>query len=265
MKRIIGILAISCIASSACRNEEGVAPDDTLRIYLPDEEVMAKAYDNTYNLPEGFFVDERAETTGSYTIYHVKDESISYELCSDDYAEASAWESADNESRSVNGAYVGSYENNWYFEFIRDLEYSSGIGNITDPTSPGFSRVFKCGYVNRDGVDRSVRDGYAGTLNVRPLSEEVIRDFTEYMWRFTFFWPAQKTVLESYSDDQTEAYRHTLMLAFVTNQGFNKCDLVEVVNWVFTVGKDNGQVTKEFILLYQFEAQLINGLPETCD
>lgn len=265
MNRVIRIVAILCLALSACRDEEGAASDDTLQVYPPDEDILAMAYDNTYNVPKGFILDERAETTGSYTIYHVKDESISYELCSDDFAEASAWESADNESRSVNGEYVGSYENDRYFEFIRDLDYTGGVGNITDPTSPGFSRVFKCNFVNRDGVDRNVRDGYAGTLNVRPLSEEVIRDFTEYMWQFTFFWPAEKTVLESYSDQQADAYRHTLMLAFVTNQGFNQCDLVEVVNWIFTVEKDNGQVTKEFVPLYQFEAQLINGLPERCD
>ena len=226
---------------------------------------MAKAYDNTYSGPEGFFVDERAGTTRSYTLHHVKDTSVSYELCSDDYNEAAAWESADNESRSVNGVYVDSYENDRYFEFIRELASPNGIGNITDPTSPGFSRIFKCGYVNRDDVDRNLRDGYAGTLNLKPLSEEAVRTFVEYMWQFTFFWPAQKAVLESFSNERPDNYRHTLMLSFLTNQGFDKCDLVEVVDWVFTVDKDNGHVTKDFILLYQFEAQLIDGRPVRCN
>jgi hypothetical protein len=236
-----------------------------LRVYPSDEVVLALAYDYTYNVPEGFFVDERANTTRSYTVYHVKDVSVSFELCSDDFAEALAWESADNDSRLVNGVYVDSHENDRYFEFVRELAYPNGIGNITDPTSPGFSRIFKCSYVNRDGVDRTLRDGYAGTLNVQTLSEEAIRTFVEYMWQFTFFWPAQKTVLESFSDELADSYQHTLMLAFITNQGFDKCDLVEVVDWVFTVEKDNGQVAMDFILLYQFEAQLINGLPEKCE
>jgi hypothetical protein len=234
-------------------------------VYPPDEEVMAKAYDSTYNGPEGFFVDERANTTRSYSMYHVQDTSVSYELCSDDYAEAAAWESADNESRSVNGVYVDSYENDRYFEFIRELDYPNGIGNITDPTSPGFSRIFKCSYVDRDGVDRNIRDGYAGTLVVQPRSGEVIRTFVEYMWQFTFFWPARKTVLDSFSEQLAETYQHTLMLAFVTNQGFDKCDLVEVVDWIFTVDKDDGQVTKEFKLIYQFDAELVNGTPQKCE
>lgn len=265
MKGLLGIFAISYLALCACRNEGESSLNEALQALPSDEEVMAMAYDSSYTVPTNFLVDERADTTRSYTIYHVKDESISYELCSNDYAEASAWEAADNVSRSVNGVYVESFENDRYFEIVRELAYPDSIGNITDPTSPGFSRVFKCSYVNRDGVDRSLRDGYAGRLNVRPLNEQAIRTFVEYMWQFTFFWPAQKTVLESFTSEQPYDYQHTLRLAFVTNQGFDKCDLVEVVDWLFTVDKDDGQLTKEFRLLYQFNAELVNGTPRKCE
>jgi hypothetical protein len=265
MKRLSGLFAISCLAICACGTEGESASNEASQAVPSDEEVMAMAYDSTYTVPANFFADERADTTRSFTIYHVKDESISYELCSNDYAEAAAWESADNASRSVNGVYVESYENDRYFEFVRELDYPDGVGNITDPTSPGFSRVFKCSYVNRDGVDRNLRGGYAGTLNVRPLSEEAIRTFTEYMWQFTFFWPAQKTVLGSFSDERADAYQHTLTLAFVTNRGIDNCDLVEVVDWVFTVDKTDGQVTKGFNLRYQFNAELVNGAPRKCE
>lgn len=265
MKRILGILAIACLALCACSTDEGAGPERTLRVYPPDEEVMAKVYDSAYSVPEGFFVDERANTTRSYTIYHVIDASVSYELCTDNHDEALSWESADNETRSVNGEYVGSYENNRYFEFIRELTYPDSAGNITDPTSPGFSRVFKCSYVNRDGVDRNLRNGYAGTLNVQTLSVEAIRTFVEYTWQFRFFWTARKTVLDSFSDELANSYQHTLMLAFMTNQGLDKCDLVEVVDWIFTVDKDDGQMTKEFRLIYQFDAELVNGTPEKCE
>ena len=139
------------------------------------------------------------------------------------------------------------------------------LGNITDPTSPGFSRVFKCSYVNRDGVDRNLLNGYVGTLNVRPLNEEAIRIFVEYIWQFTFFWPARKIVLDSFSDEQIGVYEHTLMLAFVTNRGFDKCDLIEVVDWVFAVDKESGRMTKEFKLLYQFDAEVVNGVPQICE
>lgn len=154
-------------------------------------------YDNYYHVPDSFYVDERTSTSRSYTLYHVKDPSISYELCTDDYQQALAWESADNDSRSANGYYVESYESDRYFEFIRELSFPDGIGNIGDLTSPGFARVFKSSYVNRDGVDRNLRDGY-------------------------------------------------------------------VVDWVFSVDKESGNLTKEFNLLFDLEAELINGVPTKC-
>ncbi len=269
MKKAHKFLVFLWLGFSACGSvdtrNEGADGMTAARVFPSDDEVLAKVYDNTYQVPDYFYIDERADTPRSYSFYHVKDASISYELCTDDYYEALAWEAADNDSRAVNGDYVGPYENDRYFEFNRQLSYPDSIGNITDPTSPGFARVFKCSYVNRDGVDRNLRDGYAGILNIRPLTEEVIRTFSEYMWQFTFYWPARKNVLETFSAEQENTYQHTLLLAFLTNQGTNKCDLIEVVDWVFTVDKTDGQITKEFIYLYRMEAQLVNRIPQKCD
>ena len=185
-------------------------------------------------------------------------------MCTDDYNEALTWEAADNDSRAVNGEYVGSYENDKYYEFIRELSYPDSFGNIPDPTSPGYARIFKCSYVNRDGVDRNLRDGYAGTLNQGRMSEDVIRIFSEYMWQYTFFWPARKKVLETFSAPEENSFKHTLLLAFASSQGTDRCDLIEVVDWVFTVDKSTGQISKDFNLLYQFEARLVDGIAEKC-
>ncbi len=262
------LVTLGLLAIAACNadNPADESQDSALQSrVLPDEnEIISKAYDNNYQQPTGFYRDERADTPVSYSVYHVKDVSVSYELCTDDYAEARAWEGADNDSRAVNGAYVSSYENERYFEFIRDLSYPDGIGNITDPTSPGFARVFKCSYVNRDGADRNIRDGYAGTLNQRPLSKESVRTYSEYMWQFTFFWPARAKVLQTFSSEIEETYTHTLVLIFVTNRGTESCDLIEVVDWVFSVDKRSGQLTKEFNLLFELEAELVDGSPRKC-
>ena len=142
--------------------------------------------------------------------------------------------------------------------------FPDGIGNIPDSTSPGFARAFKCSYVNREGADRSLLDGYAGQLNVRPLTEEVIRTYSEYMWQFTFFWPASKKVLDSYSAETGDSYQNTLLLPFVTNQGNDRCDLIEVVEWVFSVDKTSGEIAKSFRPAYQMEAHRENGIPQEC-
>ena len=74
-----------------------------------------------------------------------------------------------------------------------------------------------------------------------------------------------KTVLETFSTESASAYHHTLLLAFVTNRGADKCDLIEVVDWIFSVDKNDRRITKEFMPIYELEAQLDeNGVPVKC-
>lgn len=263
------LVALSLILT-ACSGGAGTsdtpAPISTqpLKTIPSNDAIIATVYDSGYSVPDNFFVDERANTSRSYSLYHVKDTSVSYELCTNDYAEALAWEEADNEGRPVNGYFVGSYENDKYFEFIRELSYPDDIGNTGNDTSPGFARVFKCSSVDRNGVDRNLRDGYGGTLNARPLTAEVVRDFAEYLWQFTFFETSQKKVLDSYSTERANSHDHTLLLGFVINQGFDQCDRIEVVEWTFRADKSTGDVSRDFRFLFSLEAQLVDGIPEQC-
>lgn len=230
-----------------------------------DYDIITKIYDPYYSVPTDFFVDERASTSQSYTIHHVMDDSVSYELCTDDFATAESWEAADNASRSVNGYYVGAYENDRYFEFIRELSYDDDIGNIDDLTSPGFARVFKCSNTSRDGVDRSLLSGFAGTLNVQPVSSGEVRDFAEYLWQFTFFPERYKKVLDSYASATAEgSAEQTLLLGFASSQGFGRCDLIEVVEWRFAANRQSGDIMSEFDVVHSFEAELVDGSPRLC-
>ena len=270
--RILGpVVALAIIAacggvstdagSSAINADASVTP----RTLPSDMQIAARVYDSSFTVPDGFFVDERSGTPRSYTLYHVKDTSLSYDLCTDDFTTAQTWEDADNESRSVNGYYVGFYENERYFEFIRELSFEDDIGNIDDLTSPGFARIFKCSNTNRDGVDRALLDGYAGMLGMRPLMSEDVRTFTEYLWQFTFFPYARKKVLESYSGQTDQSIRHTLLLAFGVNQGTDRCDRIEVARWQFSADRTTGQLTKRFETVHSFEAKLEHGVPRLCN
>ena len=230
---------------------------------LADSDILGKAYDPQYNVPPGFFVDERATTTRSYTVHHVLDTSASYEMCTDDLVEAQAWEDADNEARAVSGYYVTSYENDRYFEFVRELSYTEDVGNISEPSSPGYARVFKCNHTNRDGVDRSLVNGYAGKLNPGQLNVATLREFTEYLWQFTFFDVTAKKVIASYSD--APSLRHTLLLAFVINQGTDSCDRIDVVAWQFDADPASGEVTQRFETVRSFAASILAGQPSLCE
>lgn len=229
-----------------------------------DSHIAALVYDSSYSVPPGFFVDERADTSRSYTVHHVLDQSHSFEVCTDDYAVAEAWENTDNASRSVQGYFVESYDNERYFEFVRELAYNDDIGNIGDPTSPGFSRIFKCSNTSRDGVDRSLLSGYAGTLNAQPLNEESVRVFAEYFWQFTYFPYSRKKVIQSTATRTEDVLQQALLLAFATNQGTGRCDLLEVVQWQFSADRLSGEISRRFELLHSFEARLENGAPTLC-
>jgi len=267
IKRPIQI-ALSCLSLAACDGEHPAHSVTevslTSRIIPSQEEIIAAIYDSSYTVPDTFFVDERADTPQSYTLYHLKDVSVSYELCTDDFDQARQWEDTDNTERSVSGSYAGSYQNDNYFEFIRELYYPNSVGNVAGTTSPGFARVFKCSNVNRNGVDRNLRDGFAGILNVRPLSLGAVREFSEYMWQFVFFETSQRKVLRTYSTELQTTLEHTLLLGFAINQGTGRCDRIEVVDWIFSADKSNGQINKEFLLLFSFEAQVVDSIPELC-
>jgi len=263
-------LVLICFSFVACDDGSG-APDyrstgTSMRPELlpSNEQIIAAVYDSTYTVPEGFYVDERADTPRSYTLYHVKDISDSYELCTDDYLQALDWEGADNKSRLVNGHYVTSYENEKYFEFVRELFYRDDVSSVVELTSPGFARVFKCSAVNRDGVDRNLRNSYAGTLNSRPLTTRVVREFTEYMWQFAYFEISRRKVLRSFSTERIDAFEHTLLIAFTINQGHGQCDRIEVVEWIFSAERSSGAITRSFHFLFAIEARLVDGAPEFC-
>lgn len=249
-------------ASSAAVKSPGTAEAPA----LPTNDRIAELlYDNSYSAPAGFYVDERASTDRSYTVHHVLDESSSFELCTDDYAEAMAWEAADNASRSVQGYFVESYDNERYFEFVRELSYKHDVGNIDDITSPGFGRVYKCSNTDRNGVDRTLVSGYAGTLNVRPLQAAAVKDFAEYLWQFTFFPTSRKKVLDSYSSASGDTLAQTLVLAFASSQGAGRCDRIEVAEWTFAANRMTGEIRKSFQTSHFFEARSVNGTAAICE
>ena len=266
---LLPLVALFAAACGGSGSTESARPDATSVAATPqmltDAEIAAKAYDPNYFVPDNFFADLRSDTAGSYTIHHVLDSSQSYELCSNDLVEAQAWEEADNASRAVNGYYVTSIETDRYFEFVRELSYTQGVGNITTPTTPGFARVFKCGHTNRNGVDRNLLDGYAGRIDPALLSGAELREFTEYLWQFTWFNVTHKKVLASHASDVPGALRHTLLLALVNNQGSGACDRIDVVEWNFDASPSTGEISRRFDVRHSFGATLEGGVARLCD
>jgi hypothetical protein len=257
--------AASCGDSSAGHDAENATQNSPQAAQaMHDEEIIRLVYDPAYNVPDNFYIDDRANSPGSFTIHHVLDESNSFELCTDDYQSALDIEAADNASRAVSGTFVSAVETDRYFEVVRELAYTDGVGNITDPTSPGYSRVFRCSSIRRDGVDRHLLNGYAGVINSRPIDARAIREFTEYLWQFRFFATGRRVVLTSVGESTATSLEHVLALAFRTSQGQDQCDLIEIAEWRFSVARSSGEVSKTFRDLRSFEAKLEAGTPVIC-
>ncbi len=259
------VLLAACGGASTSAPSGADAASGGALVLPSDEAIIAKIYDPEYSVPDEFFVDERAGTPQSYTVHHVLDESMSYERCTDDFSIAEAWEADDNAARSVSGYYVGAYENERYFEFIRELDYADDVGNVDELTSPGFARVFKCSNTSRDGVDRSLLTGYAGRLNVRPLVPARLREFAEYLWQFAFFPQLHRKVLASAPTQSATEPGHALLLAFASRQGTGRCDLIEVVEWRFDIDAATGDINSQFNSLRRFEAEAVDAVPRLCD
>lgn len=228
-------------------------------------DVLAKIYDPSYTAPSDFFVDARAATHASYSMHHVLDETRSYERCTDDFTTALAWEEHDNASRSVRGQFVEAIETDRYFEVARELAYGDSVGNVNDMTSPGFARVYKCSNTARDGVNRSALQGFAGNINARPLTNERVREFSQYLWQFAFFPTARKKVLDTYSTASTASLEHRLVLGFATSGGANACDQIEVVEWSSSADRQSGEVTQTWQVIDTFSARLESAGPVLCE
>jgi hypothetical protein len=59
--------------------------------------------------------------------------------------------------------------------------------------------------------------------------------------------------------------QHTLLLAFVVNQGTESCDRIDVIEWRFSADPSNGEISRQYDILHSFEATLSNGVPTLCD
>lgn len=148
-----------------------------------------RIYKGTARTPAGFDVEARpSNVQGTLSTRHLKNTdfatgpqalSPSYEVCTDDMAQALAW----SESQAAwNGQYSDLSEMNGdsrMFEILRVPR--------ADTTAMLRHRVFRCDYLDRNNTDLRADAGAAGSMNQRPLNADELEVLTEYLWQFTMF------------------------------------------------------------------------------
>ncbi|MCS6948305.1 MAG: hypothetical protein NZM12_11870, partial [Steroidobacteraceae bacterium] len=199
-----------------------------------DRAIAERLYTGTPRTPEGFYSEHRpAGVSGTIATWHLKSTDLgpqpatapSYELCSDDLAQATAW----SEHRATfQGGYADLVEiagNLRFWELIRVPR--------ADVNSRLRHRVFKCSYVDRATTDLAAPNGAAGTLHWRPLDAAVLRELVEYLWHFTAFNNADHIVLSSTPGPSDAAtLQHAIEMARLTRAPHaGGCDRVDLLRW----------------------------------
>jgi hypothetical protein len=224
-----------------------------------DQEIVTKVYATQTSVPVGFAVEAPEFAEASYTLRHLRRNDLdpgstqTYELCTDDMSQALRWSdrAATDPERLP----------------VTTLEDRTTLFQITrqDATSVTLHRVFKCAYLNRDGVDPMASSGPAGVLALGEQPAADLRDVAEYLWQFSPYSNPGAAVLASRGRGDVNGWSHTLHLARRVD-GAGKipgCDRIELIDWHYSARPD-GTLTAIQEHVGHFEARQTLAGPEVC-
>jgi hypothetical protein len=177
--------AAAAAALCSCGGDEAAAPSAAATLTATDREIAAALYAGTPRTPSGFAVDPAPASFEQVTTYHIKTSQLAapaatqHEVCTDDWSVALAWAEEVAAQASPYLDLVATEATARYFE----------LGRVPrgDPSRYVRMRVLRCAYLDRTGVELAAAEGYAGTLNERPLDAAALKSVSEYLWLFTTY------------------------------------------------------------------------------
>lgn len=235
-------------------------------VTLTDQQIATALYNDSARTPQGFYSESTAPTTGYVATVHVKSRDVfnnnalpQYELCSDDWNEAYTWAEQAAQNGTTNGNLLETNTTSNFYEFVRERN--------TQPSGVTRSRVYRCAYLDRGGVNLSDADAtHAGQFNFRPITTTSIRQLAEYLWRFTQFNNYGSAVLKSATSTSAGELQQDLTIASLTLQGAaGGCDRIDIYSWTHTVDADSGELTLTASRLWNFASRRIGNLAELCN
>ncbi len=261
------LMGIIVLLLSACGSAAEAPGSNTSSADSAFNMKIARALYFDLKTPAGFY-QEDVQDAASYSISHIKntsllpvvdrDESSSYELSSDDFAEALAWSDQAAEYQLSHKQLIDNTETWLYHQFTR-----------FDPDSPQFihlHRVFKSSMLDRNGVIRSDEDSsYKGRITMLDMTAEKVKFIIEYLWTFTLSNNFSNAVVESYTIETDSAFVHIMEQARLDLSHSESCDQVKLFEMRYTVAKDSGFIWKEKVLMREFSAKRIGDYLEICD
>ena len=226
-----------------------------------------KAYDGVPRTPADFYSDPPLPgAAGTVATTHLKNSDVSapsggtsFELCSDDMAQAIAWSELRATFQAAYSDMVDITGNARAFEVVR-------VPRV-DSTMRLRHRVFKCSYLDRSGSDLPAMTGAAGAVNMRPIAAQMLKDLSEYLWQFTSYNNASTVVLSSAATTGVASGQigHTIEMVQLTRAATSAdCDRLDVLRWTHTAATDTGALQRRLETAATFRARRDNGVVQLC-
>jgi hypothetical protein len=162
--------------------------------------------------------------------------SSTYEVCTDDMAQAIDWS---ERLATWQGQYSDLVE-------VRSDTHMYEVVRVprADSTAMIRHRVFRCDYLDRSNTDLRADVGAAGNMNQRPLTAEELETLTEYLWQFTMFNNSDYAVETSTRSTDGGNLVQTIRMGQLIRGVAGSCDTVQLRDWTHTMNAANGTLTR---------------------
>lgn len=251
------------IACAGCNEQSPSPPAAQSQTSTPsaqpgNDAILGKVYAAHVSVPVGFYRERDLYPGQSYTLRHLRtvdldsSQTPASELCTDDMVQALTW--SDQVMANPTVLITTVEERDGWYEIVRQ-----GQNDLTR------HRVFKCAYLNRDGVNPAATAGPAGKLGRLTEPSATLRELSEYLWQFSLYSNPGAAVLASVGATETGGWTHTLELAVLTTGAgqTSGCDLVQRIDWQHHLDPA-GILTTSREIQSEFEARLTPSGPQTC-
>lgn len=245
-----GLAALAAsFALYSCTAEVPAFPES---LSAADRGIAETLYAGTPRTPSGFTADPAPQSFAQVTTHHVKSSQLAapaatqHEMCTDDWSVALAWSEEVAVQANPYLDLVATDTTPRYFEF----------GRVPRGESSRYvrTRVLRCAYLDRTGVELAFADGFAGTLNERPLDAAVLRELSEYLWLFTAYNNSGHAVVAS--EARGPGLAHALTIATLERSaGGTSCDRVTLRDWIHEAAPATGVLTLQVAVLREFRVR----------
>lgn len=230
-----------------------------------DLSLADRLYKGDQRTPAGFEIEERpASVVGTLSTRHLRNSDMAtgpqaagptYELCTDDLAQAIDWS---ERLATWGGQYsdlAAVNTDDQKFELVRVPR--------ADATAMLRHRVFKCSYLDRAGSDLRADEGFAGSMNQRPLTTAELEWLAEYLWQFTMFNNADYAVESSSTVASGDTLVQTIRMGKLV-RGVSGCDSVQIVDWVHAMNALDGSLARAVTTVRSFQVTSTPAGPQAC-